>query len=460
MTADGMSVLIVAPTLPYPPHWGFATRVYQLSKNLAVRNHVALLCHDSIGTEKYVERLREVIDEVHVVPLSLDRPAKRRARQLLSVASRESFHVRGMVSPGMQGALDRLLDRRQFDIVQLESSRLCGLSLPTELSLVIDEHNIESELLRRMSGGERSPARRLFNALECAKYTRFENRVWSCARACVVTSDRDAHTVRRRVPRLPTEVVPNGVDLEFFAPGGAQVDPNSIVFTGLLTYRPNLEAARMLAHDILPRIRRARPDTVLTLVGYGGEPELAGLRGPGIVVTGWVPDVRPYVRGAAAVVVPLRIGSGTRLKVLEALSMAKPVVSTPLGCEGIDVRDGDHLLIGESSDEIASLVVRVLSEPATAGQLGRAGRDLVARQYSWKQAGRTLEEWYARVLDTGRARPPKMARSASSAGRAAVGDPSDQIDAQRAGSSLRSPLDDEHPWGDISDDGRCIAGES
>lgn len=397
MTA-GASVLLVVPELPYPPDWGFATRVYQLAKNVAVRNRVDLLFPAPVGTDSEVESLRRVVDEVHVVPVTLRRPAERRARQIRSIPSRRSFHVSNVLRPGMQLAVDRLLARRSYDIVQLESSRLCGLTLPEEIPLVIDEHNVESELLRRMSDGERSRGRQVFNALEYAKYVRFEDHCWSRARACVATSRRDAQTISRRVPHTVTEVVPNGVDLDYFGVADATADPNSIVFTGLLTYRPNLEAASVLVHQILPRILRSRPDTVLTLVGGGHAADLAGLTGRNVVVTGWVPDVRPFVQHAAAVVVPLRIGGGTRLKVLEALAMGKPVVSTPLGCEGIDVTDGEHLRLAESNDEIADVVLQLLADPQQGAGLGRAGRDLVASTYSWQQAARALENCYHRVV--------------------------------------------------------------
>jgi len=166
-----------------------------------------------------------------------------------------------------------------------------------------------------------------------------------------------------------------------------------------MKYRPNVDAALYFVRQVLPQILAVRPALVFYIVG--GEPpaEVRELAGPHVVVTGTVADVRPYVRNAAVFVVPLRMGGGTRLKVLEGLSMRKAMVSTTLGCEGIDVEDRRHLLIADTPAAFASAVLRLLQEPALGEALAEAGRDLVDRRYRWERVVGELEAFYDELLD-------------------------------------------------------------
>jgi glycosyltransferase involved in cell wall biosynthesis len=171
-----------------------------------------------------------------------------------------------------------------------------------------------------------------------------------------------------------------------------------VVFNGVLDYRPNLDAAHHLVEEVWPLVLRRRPQARLLIVGRGDEAERERLRRPGVEATGEVPDVRPYLAGAAVVIVPIRMGGGTRLKVVEALSMAKPMVSTTLGCEGVNVRHGEHLLVADGAEEFAGAVTQLLEDRWLAAELGRAGRARMEEEYSWELAGERLERLYARML--------------------------------------------------------------
>jgi len=302
----------------------------------------------------------------------------------------------------MQATVDELVRSRRIDAVIIESSQMGWLSVPASVPVYVDEHNIESEVFERMHEGERSALRRWFNRAEQRRFRRFEQRAWARADACVVTSEREAPVVRAHAPNTPVAVVPNGVDLEAFRPGIAPPAPRTVVFNGTLDYRPNLDAAHHLVDEIWPLVTRRCPDARLTIVGRGDRAEIKRLRRPGVMVTGEVRDVRPYLEAAAVVAVPIRMGGGTRLKVVEGLAMAKPMVSTPLGCEGIDVRDGEHLRIAGAAEPFAEAVLDLFQHPERARGLGCAGRRLMERRYSWTLAGDRLEALYERVA---RARP-------------------------------------------------------
>ncbi|MGZ4664698.1 MAG: glycosyltransferase family 4 protein, partial [Frankiaceae bacterium] len=262
-----------------------------------------------------------------------------------------------------------------------------------------DEHNIESELLHRHGAGERSWARRRFNSLESWKQEVLEGNAWRKVAACAVTSEREVATVAARAPQTRIAVVPNAVDLDFFSPAedAVAVNPRSVVFTGLMSYRPNLDGARYLVDEIFPRVRATHPETVLTIVGAGNRRELDALRREGVAVTGFVPDVRPFIAGAACVLVPLRIGGGTRLKVVEALGMGRPIVSTSLGCEGIDVVSGEQVLVADEPEAFAAAVCRVLDHPELGRLLGSIGRELVVARYSWEHSAQRLRELFEAV---------------------------------------------------------------
>lgn len=324
-------------------------------------------------------------------------PVRKRLTQAVTIASSRAYYCREVHSQAMQEAIDELCSTESFDVIQLESTFLCTFRFPTATPLVLDEHNIEYELFQRMSEGERSLPRRVFNRVEHARFRRFEQACWNRADACVVTSEREVDTVRTAAPDTPLVVVPNAVDLDYFAPSTAPVEPHTVIFSGTLNYRPNLDAARYLIDEIWPLVRRRYPNARLTLTGSHEGVDIRSLARPGVRLLGQVPDVRPYVREATAVAVPIRIGGGTRLKVLEALAMGKATVSTAAGCEGVAVRDGEHLMLAEDPSTFASRIFEVFENPGLRDALGQAGRRLIETRYSWDLASTRLESLHQQV---------------------------------------------------------------
>jgi polysaccharide biosynthesis protein PslH len=393
---DNMKILVVSPHFPFPPRAGVNVRTYNLLRQLAARHDVTLLSYAGPGDQDGVEVLGRYLRVVTV-----ERPesarAARRLRQLRSVVTFQSFWVPELCSTTLQDAVDDLCATLPFDLVQLEASVLCALEIPPGMRVVLDAHNIEYELLRRMAAGERSLARRAFNTFEYGRYRRFEERSWTDVDGCVLTSGREERIVRAAAPETLTAVVPNGVDLEFFRRSNATVEPRTVVFNGTLGYRPNVDAAHHLVDDIWPLVLAQEPDARLIIVGSAPEAERRRLARPSVILTGEVPDIRSYLRRAAVVVVPVRMGGGTRLKVLEGLAMEKAVVSTSVGCEGIATRDGVHLLIADDAPSFALRMSQLFADSALRERLGKAGRSLIEAEYSWDLAGCRLEALYQRV---------------------------------------------------------------
>jgi sugar transferase (PEP-CTERM/EpsH1 system associated) len=392
-----MRILILSPVLPYPPTWGFVTRVYHLLRLLARKHSVTLLTYADAEDSQHVAALRAICAEVHTIP-RVSTSGTKRFRQLSSLLSPMSYQWRSQQSAQMQHKLDELTAREKFDVIQVESSQAACFEFDRRAILVLDEHNIEYELLYRTFRTERSPLRRFYNWIEFKKFRREEISAWHRATGVLTTSAREAEMIREIVPGRPAKSVPNAVDVDYFSPSSGPTDIDAIVLTGLMKYRPNVDAALYFVRDVLPKILAVRPNMVFYIVG--GEPpqEVRQLAGPNVVVTGTVTDVRPYVHKAAVFVVPLRMGSGTRLKVLEGLSMRKAMVSTSLGCEGIDVEDQAHLLIADDPASFAGAVIRLLEDPALADALAGAGRDLVDRRYRWERVVGDLEAFYEELL--------------------------------------------------------------
>jgi polysaccharide biosynthesis protein PslH len=402
VNTTGRRILVVTPYVPDPPHWGSAIRVRELVRELSKRHRVSLLTYVQPWQDENVRAVRAICDSVHTVPAHWPDNSDRAGR-VRSLASPTPFAVRRMTSPAMQQALDDLLGAGGYDLVQVESSFLSGLDLSRAPATILDEHNIEYELLGRTTRVERALSRKLFNLVEFAKVRRTERQAWKRFDGCVATSQRELSQIASVVPGKPVATVPNGVDLAGFAPQPLS-HTSGLVFTGLMSYRPNIDAVTYFVRQILPLIHRVRPEETFTMVGWGLTDEVRALLGPKVIATSSVPDVRPYLASAGAVVAPIRMGSGTRLKVLEALAMARPLVSTSLACEGLDLEPDRHLLVADDPGRFADAVIRVLEDKPLADRLGAAGRQAMESHYGWNASAARLEALHDEVLASKRRR--------------------------------------------------------
>ncbi|MEI2689486.1 MAG: glycosyltransferase family 4 protein [Anaerolineae bacterium] len=215
-------------------------------------------------------------------------------------------------------------------------------------------------------------------------------------------SELDRRRLGRRCPGLPVEVVPNGVDVTYFIPQPAARDNKSVVYVGHYGYPPNADAAQYFVQAIWPLIRSRIPEAQFIAVGMQPPAGLAGH--PGVTVTGAVPDVRPYLADAAVVVAPLRVGGGTRIKIVEALAAGKAVVSTTLGAEGLDVVAGRDLLLADEPQTFAAAVADLLANPGLRADLGRNGRALVEQNYNWDCLAQKQEQIFIRLANRARQR--------------------------------------------------------
>jgi glycosyltransferase involved in cell wall biosynthesis len=229
---------------------------------------------------------------------------------------------------------------------------------------------------------------------------RFEKLAFGRTDAVTAVSEADAEWIRKSGSRAAVEVIENGVDLDFFTNHEtADVKEDYLVFTGSMDWRPNQDAAEFFVREIFPLLRAARPAIEAVFVGRNPPHHIARLgQVPGITITGTVEDIRPYIRRAAVYIVPLRVGGGSRLKILEAFAMEKPVVSTSIGAESLAVSHEKELLLADGPEQFASAIVRLLDDRALAGRLAAAGRRLVVERYGWDQLSAQLERFLIKLV--------------------------------------------------------------
>jgi glycosyltransferase involved in cell wall biosynthesis len=242
--------------------------------------------------------------------------------------------------------------------------------------------------------------RRIHNTVNWRKLRREEIDDWRRFDGVTFTSRPDEERARAIVPTMRSAVVPNAVDLRSYRPlpGDPPSDGSTVMFFGINDYYPNSDGILFFVREVWPLLAASHPRARLKIVGPRPTREILAQQSPRLEVTGAVDDVRAHLASAAAVIVPLRVGGGTRLKVLEAMAMAKPIVSTRIGAEGIEVVDDKHLLLADAPAQFAEAVGRVLDEPGLAARLGAEGRALVTARYSWEASARGLEEFLRELL--------------------------------------------------------------
>jgi len=410
MRSERLSLLCLSQMPPSPPRFGAQARMHGLWTALARHHDVTTvaLADPEFDLGECRSAMGRYSQEVVLLPNPRGKDgAVKRALQLRSLASLHSFERHRVEVHGLQQALDRLLRSRCFDVVTVEFPYLAHLSVrqaPAGIlppAVVVDAHEIAHDMVRQFARSRRSLGRTLYAGLNWRKLRREELAAFRTADGVAVCSTADQQRLLRDVPSARTAVVPNAADVERYRPRPEDPTPDgrTVLFFGLLSTLPNIDGVRWLVREIWPRIATERPDARLKILGKGAPAEVQALAGPGIEVVGFVEDLRPHLAEAAAIAVPLRLGGGTRLKIVEAMAMARPIVSTTLGAEGIEAAPGRDLMIADDPQGFAAAVVRLLQDPAAGARMGGAARRLSEERYSWSGAAAEMERLFHRVLE-------------------------------------------------------------
>lgn len=401
---------MLCQTLPYPPDGGNHLRTF---------NVLRLLSRDFDVTALFFFRRADRSDEtavrdglralsafakVEAFPIDSEHAATRLLwDHMRSVASRRAYTWYIYQSRAVRARVESLLANEAFDLVHIDSLDLAGyLPILNGLPTVCVHHDVESSLLRRRAALERRPWRRAYLLRQSAFVAALE-REWCPALALNVTvSDLDGERLRAIAPGARTLTVPNGVDIDEFQP--APHRGNAVISVGGTNLFPNLDALYFFCEQIVPVIRASGVNVPIRWIGRA-DSSVAARVGNAVELTGYVRDVRPFLRDAACFVVPLRVGGGTRMKILTAWAMGLPVVSTSIGCEGLAAVDGDNLLVRDEPESFAAAVAQVLSDGGLRERLGRGGRLTAERIYGWEVIGETMLDEYHGLVEGGVAAP-------------------------------------------------------
>jgi glycosyltransferase involved in cell wall biosynthesis len=389
-----MKILFVGAYVPYPLNSGGRIRSYHLLRELAAQHevHLLTLSHEpefqrpsalAEGRQSPPETLRKMCRTIRTVPATA-RP-EGTAHRLRRLLHNPSDILIGRSSPDMEAELCTALGREPFDLVFLDemgTERYLGLLAGQRM--VLSKHNCEWRLLRQQTRYKASrPWAWALSWLETEAVRRPENAVASQVHRVLVASQADRAALQKAAPYVRIDVIPNGVNVAEYTPTSSQ-GHHRLLFIGAMFWYPNVDAMRWFCRTIWPRVQRAKPAACFDWVGCGPAariPPLDSTRSVQVIPD--APDVRPYLARAAAFVVPLRIGAGTRLKILEAMAAGRAVVSTSVGAEGLELQPGQEFLLADSPTDFAAACTQLLGDHARRDRLGLMGRRAVESRYDW-----------------------------------------------------------------------------
>jgi glycosyltransferase involved in cell wall biosynthesis len=411
MTRPRPRLLFLGQTLPYPPDGGVNIRMYHTLRLLAREFDITALCfyrRQERSSPAAVARSVHALSRfarVEAFPIPQEYSLPRWVwDHLRSVANGRAYTWYAYDSDAVAHRIEQLRQEQVFDLAHIDSLDLAGYLPHLEgLPVAGAHHNVESVLLARRALRERAPWRRWYLAHQARLVERLERMTCPGLSLNVTVSIGDAMDLQRLAPEARFTVVPNGADTDAFRPAPPEGE-EGVLGVGGLNWAPNHDALDLLCDEILPHLRRRMPGVSVRWVGRASDAQRDRYgRRYGVVLTGYVDDVRDHLARAACVVAPLRAGGGTRLKILDAWAMGKAVVTTSVGCEGLEAVDGVNLLIRDDPASFAEAVTRVLGDPVLRTRLGAGARHTVETTYAWEVVGAPMLREYLALCGRGAA---------------------------------------------------------
>lgn len=401
-----MRLLFLSQFCPMPANNGTKIRTWALLRALAAEGHEIMLLTfvDPNEVNGHFTAVQQNCRHVEWLPHALKSLSSSKDYQsrLIHLSSRLPYSVQGARSIMMEQRIKALLHDHKIDVIVCEQADLL-VNLAAELSvpLIVDHHDVQHVILRRYLEFERNPAKRLYAWVESRKVLAWERMACQRAAIAMACSEHDRALLAKLCPTLPVVVVPNVVDTDAYARNGeGNGEPFRVLFQGAMDWYPNRDAVEFFVSAILPKLRALVPRIQITVAGRNLSEDFRGRfsKCSEIEFIGTVLDMRAEIARAAICVVPLRIGSGTRLKILEAAAMTKPVVSTHVGAEGLDFVDGEEIVLADEPWEFARAITDLLADPARRRTMGLAARRRVETQYSLPALRSALREVLAQLI--------------------------------------------------------------
>jgi sugar transferase (PEP-CTERM/EpsH1 system associated) len=396
-----MKILVIDEEFPFPLISGKRIRTFNLTRNLAQSSDVSYLAYGHEGSDEF-----NFLEDNNVTPIAVRPPDRRQSgikfyvRLFLNLFSSYPFIVTSHFTRRFQEKLYQLVREQKYDVLICEwTPYAVFVQKIKNVKKVIVAHNIESSIWKRYEANETKALRKLYISIQRKKVENFEKACFQWADGATAVSPQEANQLSTYNIEYRPAVIDNGVDTEFFKATHNDGDHNQLVFTGAMDWRPNQDAALYFVDEILPLIKKAKPDIKVTFVGKDPSKSVMDLgTRDDVAVTGTVDDVRPFISNAAVYIVPLRIGGGSRLKILEAMAMGKAVVSTSVGAEGLYVSNDKDILLRDSPRDFADAVIELLDRPDLRHELAVNALKLVHEHYDWHSIGKRLNNYLAKVV--------------------------------------------------------------
>jgi polysaccharide biosynthesis protein PslH len=390
------NLLYLVHRIPYPPNKGDKVRSYHLLKHLTARNSVFLGTFiDDPDDEAYVNTVRSLCSELHVARIT---PKWAKLRSLTGLAGNRALSLDYYRNAGMQLWVRRILQEQKIDAIVIFSSVMAQFVIDrsgaVSRPMLVDFVDVDSYKWSQYANDRRWPLSWLYRR-EGARLLAFERAVAVKSKRSFFVTENETELFRSQAPECAATVqaMSNGVDSDYFSPSPSHLSPfavsagtlaaTAIVFTGAMDYWPNIDAVTWFVSDILPALQDAFPNLCFYIVGRSPPASVQALASASVVVTGTVPDVRPYLQHASLVVAPLRVARGIQNKILEAMAMARPVVASQSCVDAIDAKNGAELIGAATAEDFVNQICALLNAPQRAAQIGLAGRQRVVQQYSW-----------------------------------------------------------------------------
>jgi len=396
-----MHILFVTDYLPYPPISGDRIRVYNIAKCIAKVHRVSFAAPVRTEEEvRSVDGLRDFCRQFVTADLPRRNPIAHLPGLFRTALKGQPLELHFMNSDVLRRGIQSLLKTDPVDIVQFEHSRMAHYAdvIPAGVKKVLTFHNVASQQFDTIYKVMRSPVPKFRAWLFSRQMRRWETQCVRTLDRCVTVSENDRQLLLRDVPDARIDIVPNGVDTHTKQILPRSDGPLTLLLIGLMSYAPYSDSAIYFCEKILPALRKKIGNVHVLIVGPNPPPEVTRLQGDGVEVTGRVPEVEPYYRQSTISVVPLRAGGGTRLKILEAMAFGRPVVSTSLGCEGLNVTDEEHLLVADTPERFVESIARLANDTRLYESIVRSARQRVEAQYDWEIIAAQMLRIYAELV--------------------------------------------------------------
>lgn len=399
-----MNILFLTTKLPYPPDSGGKIRDYNLFKEISKKHRVILLSFIEDEKERLnIEALEPLCKKIEVIREKNTSKLALFTMIFTNLFAEKPVTIAKYYSSEMQEKIRGIFSRDKIDLIHCSHLHMAQyVESIRNIPKVLDEHNVEFFLIKRYLKEQRNSIKKmLIFFLQYLKLERYESAIAQKFDHCLAVSDTDKKNLESIAPNAMVSIISNGVDIDFYEPQHTKAQPDTLVFTGAMDWFPNEDAMLYFFEKIWPLIKRDIKNVRFYIVGRNPSNKVLNLprQETGIVVTGYVDDVRPYIARSSVYIVPLRIGGGSRLKILEAMAMGQAIVCTSIGCEGLEVTDDENILIADEPKEFAKKVVALLKDSGLRNKLGVNARRLVENKYSWDTIGKKLNEVYDKIVN-------------------------------------------------------------